>query len=332
MVGAIRVFGVFLLLVGACVPLWWLTTRSEQKTKGGKAAVVTVGTIAMLAGLACIMEDRVTELTISGVGTIKSVTEQAIADAADVAKLKERVENQSATVDLIAKQTATTQELSENVQAQEKQGQERLEALDKAIGLAQMALVKVGTQESQAQDRLDILNGEIAKAKESERLLQQEETFTMTVVAAQNDDRTSFDKLRELATLKDYPFANMAVAAWITIYEAHSSQISQSGFSLPWASGVDPAKLAFGDLSAAYQSTPAQFKPGLLEYIWNRSDIPTVDRLDFMMVVMKSDHSLMAVEYAGRYFTSGTNQRIKPMALDYLTAWWDAHRQEYLGK
>jgi hypothetical protein len=85
----IRVLGIVLLLGGVGVPLWWLTMRAEQKTRGAKAAVLALATISVLAGLACIIEDRITELTIDGVGTIRSVTEEAIADAADVAKLKE---------------------------------------------------------------------------------------------------------------------------------------------------------------------------------------------------------------------------------------------------
>ena len=70
-------------------------------------------------------------------------------------------------------------------------------------------------------------------------------------------------------------------------------------------------------------------KPALIEYINNRSDIPKLEKLDFFIEVMKTDASLKAVEYAGRYFTMGTNLKIKPLAIDYLPNWWAEHRKDY---
>jgi len=70
-------------------------------------------------------------------------------------------------------------------------------------------------------------------------------------------------------------------------------------------------------------------KVPLLEYINNRNDIPKIDKLDFFMQVMKTDQSLTAVEYAGRYFTTDTNLKIKPLAVDYLAQWWAANRKNY---
>jgi hypothetical protein len=52
--------------------------------------------------------------------------------------------------------------------------------------------------------------------------------------------------------------------------------------------------------------------------------------MDFMIQVMEKDSSLRAGEYAGRYFTEGAGLRIKPMALEYLSDWWDKHRKEFV--
>jgi hypothetical protein len=179
---------------------------------------------------------------------------------------------------------------------------------------------------------LEVLNRTIDDAQVTLANVKQEEEFTITALAAQADDRESFDKLRELALQKDYRFANLAANAWTLIFEAHNGPMSLSNIQTPWPQGVDPAKLSLSQLSALYQSAPTPVKPGILEYTWNRNDIPSLDRLDFMMSVMKSDHSLTAAEYAGRYFTQGTGQKIKPMAVDYLASWWVSHRQDYQNK
>ena len=106
----------------------------------------------------------------------------------------------------------------------------------------------------------------------------------------------------------------------------------KTGFTVNWKEGFDPSKLSFPDLAKEFHKVPVQTKTAFLEYIWNRNDIPKVDRLDFMIDVMKHDQSLTAAEYAGRHFTSGTGQKIKPMAIEYLAVWWEKHRSEFQEK
>jgi hypothetical protein len=77
------------------------------------------------------------------VGAIKAATEQAIADAATVGKLKERAENQSATVNLVATQASAAKLLAQQAEEQAKRAGQRLEALDKAIGEANAALAQL---------------------------------------------------------------------------------------------------------------------------------------------------------------------------------------------
>jgi hypothetical protein len=103
-------------------------------------------------------------------------------------------------------------------------------------------------------------------------------------------------------------------------------------YTVPWKPGVEPSKLSLADLTQGYSAAPAFQKPGLLEYIWGRTDIPELDRLDFLMQVIKTDPSLTAVEYAGRFFAGGTKANIKPIAVEALSKWWDEHRQEFVGK
>lgn len=306
----IKVLGIALVIVGVAFPIWRLIAEKRKPNQPHRSAVA-VGILAVFAGLALILADRITELTVRGVGTIHAVTEQAVIDAktvtdikTQVESIKTRVENGSATVDLVASQASKAKDMSELVASQTKEAAQKLETLNTAIKEANVALQK----------------------------LRDEEEFQTLVLAAQNDDRVSFDRLETVANDKNSQFSDLAGHAWTTIFEAHSSPMSLSGFTVPWNPGLDPSKLSLTDLSLVYKSALSPIKPALLEYIWKREDVPKLLRLDFMMDVMKTDPSLMAVEYAGRYFTQGTDQKIKAMALDYLSKWWDAHRQEFVGK
>jgi seryl-tRNA synthetase len=291
-----KLIGILLVLNGIALTAWWVTTNGTHK-----ASVITVCTIAVFAGLALILQDRITELTVKGVGSIKAAVEKAESDAEAIDSLKSRVESQSATVDLVAQEASKAKKLSE----------------------------EVAKKNERAEKKLDTLDESIAKAKSTLSSLESVTEYTMTVVAAQNDDRKAFDKLKAWSEDKNHPFRERAQQAWTSVFESHNKPYSVSGFKVPWVEGFDPSKLSLHDLANQYWNAPAQLKPALLEYIWNRNDLPKIDRLDFLMKVMETDESLNAVEYAGRHFTSGTEQKIKPLAVDYLSKWWKEHRGEF---
>jgi hypothetical protein len=183
-------------------------------------------------------------------------------------------------------------------------------------------------QIKQAKEKLNLLDASINEARTTLGSLKQEEEFTIVVLAAQNDDRASFDKLSELSQRKDYPFAGMASQAWATVLDAHASAISQIFPPVPWAVGFDPSKLSLAELSALYFSNQT-YKPALIQYIWHRDDIPKLDRLDFMMSVLRTESSLLAMEYAGRFFDEGTDLKVKYLFLSEMVKWWEAHRHEF---
>jgi hypothetical protein len=295
----VKLFGLVLIAASIIISLLWVMKRKEAHK-----SVVTVCFLTVFTGLALILNDRITELTFPGVGTIKAATEQATADAKTIADLKTRVENQSATVDLVATQAASAKALSEQVVEQNKLAAQKLDTLDKAIKQADAAL------------------SDIKSAAE----------FIQTVVAAQNDDRNAFDRLEKLAQEKSSAFSERAHQAWNTIFNQHTDSIYNSNFTVPWNEGVDPSKFSLADLTQVYTSAATELKPALLEYISNRSDTPERDRLDFLMKIMKSDPSLTAAEYAGRNFTRLTNLNIKPLAIDYLSHLWNEHRQEFASE
>ncbi len=162
-----KLIGILLILNSIALTAWWATTQNNHK-----GTVITICLIAVFVGLALVLQDRLTELTVKGVGTIKAATEQVQTDAKTVADLKERVENQSATVDLVAKEDFKAKAISEEVADKNQRAEQKLDTLDEAI----------------------------KKAKHTLADLDAASKFSMTVIAAQNDDRNAFD------TLKKQPF------------------------------------------------------------------------------------------------------------------------------
>lgn len=280
-----KVVGIALILGSIGFAFRWVTTHGNYVV-----AVVGVTGVAILAGIGILIQDRITELTLKGVGTIKAASAQAESDAKTITDIKEKMEHQSATVNLVANEATRARELSQQAAETTEEAKATLEELKSITD------------------------------------------FMALIVAAQTDDRAAFDKLEEIANDKNNKFSSKALQAWITVLNAHAQPMYSTGLKFPWKKGIDPSKLSFNQLKQGFSEVPPASKLALLEYIWGRNDIPKYVRLEFLMEVMKTDSSLTVVEYAGRYFTAGTGQEMKPLAVSYISEWWEKHQQEFKEK
>jgi len=100
-----------LLIINSIIIALLLITSSQVN----KAGVISICLIAIFAGFFLIIQDRVIEITVKGVGTIKAAAEQATSDANTIAEIKKRIEAQSATVDLVAEKAASTVNQLQNI-------------------------------------------------------------------------------------------------------------------------------------------------------------------------------------------------------------------------
>lgn len=244
-----------------------------------KESLFLFGAMA-LTGVILLLNERITEVTIPGLGSIKAAAQQAVADATEIAEVRKRIESQSATVDLVAKQASETKALSEQ--------------------LAQT---------------LEAANKKLAE-------LEEVTSFAVMVAAAQSDDRVAFDRLLVFANTKDHPLAAKAKQAWAAVLDEHNPAMIRSGFPVNWKPGIDPAKLTLKQIAEGYGSTQPFERPGLIEYVWGRTDFPKRDRMAFLIEVVKKDPSLTAVEYAGRTFCGAAGLNLKPLAVEQMLAWW----------
>ena len=81
-------------------------------------------------GLAITLLDRIVEIPLFGWGSIKTVTEQALIDAGEIKKIKERVENQSATIDIIAMKSREIENLYTSLLEKNEQANNRMKEFE----------------------------------------------------------------------------------------------------------------------------------------------------------------------------------------------------------
>ena len=105
-----KLFGSLIIINSIIVGFWLLTS-----TQAHKVGVLSICALAIFAGCILMLQDRAIEITVKGVGKIKAAAEQATSDANAIAEIKERIEAQSATVDLVAEKAASTVNQLQNI-------------------------------------------------------------------------------------------------------------------------------------------------------------------------------------------------------------------------
>lgn len=223
----LKIIGILLVLGSIGYTAWWMNKESNNKTTKScyMYGVVPLCALAVLSGFCLLFYDRITELTINNVGTIITSVQ---ADANTVATLTKRVEGQSATVDLVAKEASQTKKISEEVASKNKQAEEKLISLDEAISKVNATLANLDAMKE----------------------------FTMTVMAAENDDRLAFYKLRSWSGDGSYSLQKQAIEAVMNIEKSYVGICGQHAFlELTWSEGSDPSKLSFEEIKSVWQGS-----------------------------------------------------------------------------
>ena len=263
--------------------------------------------IAVFSGLCLILQERIIEITVKGIGTIKAASKQAVLDAGAIRRIKERIEGQSATIDLVAKQAEDAKKMSEE---------------------ANLLSKELITKNELAEKNLKNINITLKDANKILSKLKTAAEFEAVVTEAQNDSRKAFEQLEVWANDKTNPFAKRALQAWKTILDQHAQPFYKSDFTIPWREGIDPSQFTLDDLKNKFKDFPQHLKPALLEYISKREDISKRMRIEFYINVIQNDQSLLVIEYAGRYFNKDTGQKFKPLAINAILDWWNKNKDK----
>lgn len=83
-----KVLGIIMILGSIVFTTWWIITKNNNKS-----SIFSLCLIVIFVGLIFIYNERITEFTVGGVGTIKAAVLQAETDVETISTLKERVEN-----------------------------------------------------------------------------------------------------------------------------------------------------------------------------------------------------------------------------------------------
>lgn len=292
-----KLIGVLLVINSIAVSFWWIRTDNTHRV-----TVLTLCFLAVFAGLALVLGDRITELTVKGVGTIKAAVQQAKIDADEIKKIKKRVESQSATVDLVAESAAKAHNLIEDLSLKNQTAETKIEEL-KSLGV----LIQKTTLE-----------------------LQERAVLTSLIASAQNDDRVAFDKLAILGGKKTFKYWQHAADTVVKIRISFGGPIEPGYLNFPWLTGTDPTQLTLARFKQEYKKAIRIYKVSLVQAVWKNSVIGKKDKMSFFVDILKDDDSLIATFYAGQFFVRAAEDsglKWSPFVAKPLLDWWAEHAE-----
>ena len=290
-----KILGILWILIALALTARWICTEHQHK-----AWAISVGLVAIFVGIYFTVQDRAVEITIENVGMIKAASQQATIDAKAVAKLKKRVESQSATVDLVAGSASKAHNLIEDLSQKNKTAETKIEELESANTTIQKTILA----------------------------LQETAEFTSFVAAAQNDDRIAFNKLGSLVDDKTSPYWQHAADAVVRIRTDFGGVIKRGNMIVNWPKGTDPTQLSFDRVKREYQGAVRVFKADLVKTVWESSVIDKNDKMSFFIDILEDDDSLHATHLAGKYFVeeaSDSGLKWSPFLTKPLLDWWAKH-------
>ena len=206
-----KLLGILIILNALVVAAWFSISGTANKW------IIVVCFAAIFSGIFFLVSDRATEVSVSGIGTIKAAVDRATSDAIQVAGLKARIEAQSATIDLVAKEAMEAKEVSESLKEKNRDAEEKLLTINSTLEKAAISLKGIqdvvdATKEYYAESQLNMVgkpfpDGDVVFNTPISQAL--EGTYTMNGnIASFKEDSVSEAIYRHvIATYPRFPFA-----------------------------------------------------------------------------------------------------------------------------
>ncbi len=294
----------------------WNVIKSKPVTKD----IYYICVISLIIGLPVIMIDRITEIPIPYIGTIKAATEQATSDSQEVSRLRKRIESQSATIDLIAQNATDAKKLSTEAKS-------LYEELSNKNILADKELKNISDKILPLELKADSLSTLTKKTRKEILRTQERLNIQKLMVASIAGSRSEYEKLNKIAGKKSriQTYANSAIKniffyfmseKFLTAYPVLVDDVSKKdiGYSVDEVILIyhnedpkrDMQESAINTLAILKQDTAVQ------------EICDSIDREQNLRVISRMTRTLEIL----------TGEKFYPLDINAVKKWWGKNREQ----
>lgn len=311
-----------LLIIGLIIIItpisitFWCFIRLKPYAK----SMISVCLISVFIGLALVFFDRITEITVEHVGTIKAATKQVTLDAKEVSKLKERIETQSATIDLVAKSASEAKNLSTDAKS-------LYEELSNKNKIADKELKNISDKMLPLEVKADYLSTLTKKTRKEILRMQERLNIQKLMIASKAGSRPDYEKLNKIAGKKSriQTYANSAIRN-IFFYFMSEKYLTAYPILVDSISREDPI---FSVDEAIFMYHTEDPKRDMQESAINTLAILKRDTaVQEICDSIDKEQNLRVISRMTRTLEILTGEKFSPLDIDAVKKWWGNNRDQ----
>ncbi len=331
----LQIIGTLLVVFG--VGIISITLCRKSVTKGRWAGVITLAVICFFFGYAFIFPERTIELSNRYVGTLKASAQVATSGAKEIGDLKTRIENQSATIDLVASRASDALKLSEDAKKltddlskKNESADAKLKTLDASISEVTQNIATLTTSAKTAKDDLKLLHDQLSKAETTlsqlydlQQLLKLQVHLQDLGVSAKNDSYASYLELEKVANSN----SDGATVAQLILndvdYYFNRDRYDFVQMSIQDAINHQPLELSVDDAIEMLNS----------EQIGNRE--AAINRLDSLakkssvgplIQHLSTEDNSRVISRITKALENITKEKFSPLSKEAVSVWWNNNK------
>ena len=287
-----------LVLINVLIVSAYLIFATEVS---GKRIAVFAG-IGLILGIALLKGHQITHVKVPLIGEFTSVVEKATADANEVERIRNEVEQQRDSIALIVRDTNKARE----------------------------DLDKVTTLTNDAKGKADQLAEVLTNAQKALEDLKVVGEFGLLLTKAQNDDRQAFDSLLEIAKNREHRFCGLANQALLRII-TDPQVTGLLSYSIDWEKdhNLDPAKATLAEFAEAYKRELPFRQPTVVSAIWDQARFSKYERLQVLYEVIRTTGSIRCLHHASKIMNGESKVGKNILGYHEYIVWWEKNRLSY---
>lgn len=312
-------------IIGLIIIIFALTIIANsaiKKTPNVKTISFIMFPICLISGVALIVIDRITEIPVPYIGAIKTAEKQATSDAEKISKLKERIEAQSATIDLVAQNATDAKKLSTEAKS-------LYENLSNKNILADKELKNISNKILPLELKAKSLSTLIRKIRKELLPLQEILKIQQLTTAAKAGSRKDYEELNKIST-KDPRIQNYANTALRDIFFYFDAERNIGGRTLGDPIARKPIECSVDEVIDIYHNTDTSRDV-------QESAINTLARLQRNTAVQEicdsidKEQNLRVIARMIRALSILTDEYFETLDINKVKTWWrnDTNKEKY---
>ncbi|MBM4056405.1 MAG: hypothetical protein FJ264_17395 [Planctomycetes bacterium] len=309
MTPAIQIIGLVIIISLLPITIWCVTKKKPYL----RTLIFCVDPIFFIFGVILFKIDLIYEITLPEGTTIKTTLQKATLDAKEISALKERVEAQSATIDLVAKSASEAKNLSTDAKS-------LYEELSNKNKIADKELKNISNKILPLELKAKSLSTLIRKIRKELLLLQEILKIQQLTTAAKAGSRRDYEELNEIST-KDPRIQTYTKAALNDIFFYFDAERNIGGRTLGDLIARKPIECSVDEVIDIYHNADPSL--GLRE-----SAINTLAKLKKDTAVQEicdsiyKEQNLRVIARMIRALSILTDEYFETLDINKVKTWW----------